>query len=206
VHDWSELSAEARDGHRPGLRAVPGVGYTTNKPGDVLPWRGAVGDEVEPTLEWLYLIDGLHSQVHVYEATVHRRWLPHSSHHLDQGQADAVLGCGGYRYQGHHWQPAKVRWEGYDPVYDAEVCIGAHLGGHTIARFTDDVAQTIAAHTEATRPTTGDLTPYLQFGVTEFTLHWHDQSGHGNSLHIARDQDGRLLIGAYLLPWRRIDH
>jgi len=102
--------------------------------------------------------------------------------------------------------PARVRWDGYDPVWDAEVCAGRHLGGHTIARFSDDVAKTIAAHTETAGPTTGASEPYLHFGVTEFTLHWHDHTGHGDAIHVARDHDGRLLIGPYLLPWRRVEH
>lgn len=205
AHDWSELSAEALDGHQPGLRAVPGVGYTANRPGDHPLWQASVTDDVDLTVEWLYLIDGLHSQVHVYEATIHHTWLRHSSHHLDPDQADAVLGCGGHRYQGHGWEPAKVRWERYAPIWDAEVCVGAHLGGHTIARFTDDVAKAIAEHTEVASSVNGVSTPYLHFGVTEFNLHWHDYTGYGDSIHVARDADGRLLIGAYLLPWRRVE-
>lgn len=206
AHDWSELSADARDGHRPGLHAIPGVGYTTDSPQDQQLWTGAVTDPLEQMLEWLYLIDGRTSQIHVYEATVHHRWLLHSSHHLDSAHADAVLGCGGHRYKGHRWEPAKVRWEGYAPIWDAEICAGRHLGGHTIARFTDDVAQQIAAHTEATGTIAGGASaPYLHFGVTEFNLCWHDDTGYGDQLHVERDQDDRLLIGPYLLPWQRVE-
>jgi len=208
AHDWSELSAEARDGHRPGTRAVPGIGYTTDQPGDHPLWQGAVTDPVEQQLEWLYLIDGFHRRVHVYEATVHDRWLLNSSHHLDPAAADAVLGCGGHRYQGHRWEPAKVRWDGYEPVYDAQVCAGTHFGGHTIARFTDDVATAIADHTEVActeAPTTAGPAPYLAYDGAEFNIVWYHGSGRGEPLRVARDADDRLLIGAYLLPWRRVD-
>ena len=205
--DWSALNASRRQDPHPATHTVAGVGLAY-EPGAASATRhGHLTDATGPDVEWLYLIDADRDQVSVYEATVHGTWLLHSRHRLDPEPDGEVLGCGGRRHQGHRWSAARVRWPGYEPVFDAEVCTGRHHGGITIARFTDDTAWDIFEHTEIAGP--GNPGPpwreYLDSDGTEFDLVWFGDDSRSDATRAPRDHDGRILIGAYLLPWQVVE-
>ncbi|MEV0003485.1 hypothetical protein AB0H28_14520 [Micromonospora sp. NPDC050980] len=81
---WVQLAVDPKprrwDQHPP----VPGVGYPTA--GHDFPWRGSLRENVEGSLEWLYLLDLDQRRLVAYEATVHGRWLRHSAHHLNPAE------------------------------------------------------------------------------------------------------------------------
>ncbi|MFC0531337.1 hypothetical protein [Phytohabitans kaempferiae] len=205
-HDWALLCPSCHHGRLLGTAfLVPGVGHALRDTGPAihgnLHWPTA--DVAKP--EWMYLLHEPSEQVLVYEATVHRRWLPHSSHRLDPDQPPPVLGCGGHRRDGHRWQPAQVTLLGPPTPtlasYHAEVCTAPHPRGFAIARFTDDVADQIATHSQNAAPPWGPPLPRLRRDGTEFDLVWTNAT-----VRVARDHDGRLLIGAHLLPWQNASH
>jgi hypothetical protein len=88
AEDWSYLSAEqAQTGP---YTIVPGVGCPS--PGGTRPQPARIWltDVVGATLGWLYVVDPATELVTVYEATVHDRWLRHSTHELATGTAKAT--------------------------------------------------------------------------------------------------------------------
>jgi len=205
--DWSTLNADRRQDPHAGTLSVAGVGLAYEGAEASAIRRGHVSETARPDLEWLYLIDADRDLVTVYEATVHGTWLLHSRHRFDPEPDGEVLGCGGRRHQGHGWSAARVRWPGYEPVFDAEICTGRHRGGFTIARFTDDVAWAICEHTEIAG--TGNPGPpwreHLDSDGTDFDLVWFGDDGRSAATRAPRDQDGRILIGAYLLSWQVVE-
>lgn len=206
-HDWSSLSANRDQDPRPGTHTVAGVGLAYERSGASPPRDGHIAEGDVAGGEWLYLIDADRDQVLVYEATVHGTWLRHSCHRFDPQPDGEVLGCGGRRDQGHRWSDARVRLPGYKPVFDAEVCVGHHYGDFTVARFTDEIAWEIAEHTEIggagnqRRP----WRYYVDSDGTDFDLVWFDDVERGGAVRAARDRDGRILLGAYLLRWQVVD-
>jgi hypothetical protein len=209
-NDWSELCelCPHRGYDRAAVR-VDGVGHAVPATDARPATRGRADTDARTNyhLEWLFLIDPATDQVLVYEATVHGRWLPHSRHPLDPDQPAAVLGCGGHATDGHHGVPAHVSpptsapGDGSERItYAAEVCTGPHPEGYVVARFDKDVAAQIVADTA--QHSWGTWWPQLRYDGTEFDLVW--SQGQEARLRVVRDIDGRLLIGAYLLPWRRV--
>jgi hypothetical protein len=211
-HDWSSLCPSCT--HRPppaGTVKVDGVGHALTHNLPVARGQAATAERTG-YLEWMYLLDEASQQVVVYEATIHDRWLVHSRHALDPDWDPTVLGCGGHTADGHRWVPARVALpvpgyaiDGYPgAAYEAEVCAGIHPFGFVIARFTDAVAEHIAADTSVSTPPWVTSLPALRRDGCEFDLVWPDRQ-RPSTVRVGRDSDGRLLIGAYLLPWWCLD-
>jgi hypothetical protein len=210
-HDWSSLCPSCT--HRPPPAAtvkVDGVGHALTHNLPVARGQAATAERTG-YLEWLYLLDEASQQVVVYEATIHDRWLLHSRHPLDPDRDPTVLGCGGHTADGHRWVPARVALplpgdvaDGFPSIgYEAEVCTGVHPDGFVIARFSDAVADRIAADTSAiiTPPPRVTPLPVLRRDGGEFDMVWRVWRG-PSIQRVTRDSDGRLLIGAHLLRWR----
>jgi hypothetical protein len=208
-HDWSSLCPSCKHRMPPAATVkVDGVGHamTLNLP--VARGQAATAERTG-YLEWMYLLDVAAQQVVVYEATIHDRWLVHSRHPLDPDAQPAVLGCGGHTADGHRWVPAQVALslpgnivDGFPAIaYEAEVCTGVHPFGFVIARFTDAVAQRIAADTSAVNtPLRVTPLPVLRRDRGEFDMVWPGWQGPA-TLRVARDSDGLLLIGVHPLSW-----
>jgi hypothetical protein len=101
ARDWSSLDADARRGRLVRETPIRGVGYPAPS-SEPTPRTGALGENVDGFLEWLYLVAVATDTVVVYEATRHDRWLRHSRHRLNPGgelfepyhpPADGALRC-----------------------------------------------------------------------------------------------------------------
>jgi hypothetical protein len=202
-HDWAVLCPACTHRHASaGELIVPGVGHALVHAEPALHTHLDAPTPSGAWPQWMYLIDEPADQVLVYEATVHHRWLLHSRHRFDPDSTPAVLACGGHRTDGHRWQPAHVTLLGSRALtqasYPADVCAGTHPRGFAVARFTQDVADQIATHSQAATAPWGPPLPQLRRHGTEFDLVWPNAR-----IRVTRDQDGQLLVGAHLLPWQQ---
>jgi len=206
-HDWHLLcpSCSCRK-LPPNTRNVTGVGHAASHDLPLTQGTIAAAERTGYT-EWMYLLDESTEQIVVYEPTLHGRWLPQSRHALDPEHDHRVLDCGGTPATGHRWEPARVAICGplgagtaSDPTYEADVCAGPHPYGFTIARFTATVADQIAADTAAGTGAADVTIPVLRRRGGGYDLLFADAT-----LRVRRDEDGMLLIGPYLMPWRRVD-
>jgi hypothetical protein len=204
-HGWRLLGTDRR--RLPGRTATSGLGVPD-------PAATAMVGDLHHTSEhplpgWLYLLDHDWEQVRCYEATVHRRWLPHSRHDLaapptqpvvTAPYGDAATTAG----RGHRWRPGTVGLDGLATAWPAEICTIEHARGLTVARLHPDILTHIIDITTASyhdrRP--GSALPMLHLDNQQM-LHvvWYPGSGHEQHLAIPPDEHGRTVIGPQVLPW-----
>jgi hypothetical protein len=79
--DWSSLKTQSDPTAFPAL-IVAGVGRKSPGGTRSHPYSGRIATTNTGDMQWLYLIDPATDTVHVYEATIHQRWLAHSVHQL----------------------------------------------------------------------------------------------------------------------------
>ncbi len=200
-HDWAWLNADPRELPQPGLRQVPGVGYAHSDAATPEPASIPAAGRRQPP-GWVYVIDAAGDAVTVYTVPADGLRRRHSRHRLG---LPAAPPCGDAA-TGHTWTDATVVVEDWIGPYPAQVCTGTHPHPYAIARFTTAVAERIAADTQAARgPGPHDDDPWLRRGEHGFDVVRFAGTEYEQVHPVARDRDGRHLVGAHLWDWRVAD-
>jgi hypothetical protein len=194
ANDWTALGTTSAPYH--GDEPVPGVGL--RQPTGLGLRHGAVTDDVDGWLEWMYLIDARIDDVAAYEATCHGRWLLHSRHPLHPPAVPQPTATDGeYSPLAHRWTPATITLPDNAGTFTADICVAHHPRSMTVARISDDVATAIV-HAGTTIASSGAT---LHQNGSAFDLSWPSGAPLQAPIRLPRDEDGLLVVATPWWPW-----
>ncbi|WP_146605798.1 hypothetical protein [Micromonospora craterilacus] len=151
--------------------------------------------------EWLYLVDVRTEQILVYEATIHDRWLHHSTHPLRTPPQPRPAHPSDGTAVGDPWRPASVSLDGLYTSWPARILVNDHRSDAIVvqldlATLADIIGAAVTL--DLARP---DGMPAIAITNGTVTATWYSNSDHEQVQRITPDGNGEVVIGPHLMPW-----